>query len=93
MTAGVPHRFATPYVFSGHTATAQLVVPEVAPWSAESPTRHRVVAELFDPSGDLGLRRAADLERQRDIVEHRARGQEIKVLEDHAGGTAARPRR
>ena len=50
-TVAVPHRFATPYLFQGHTASASFELPGVDPWSAESPTRHRVTAELIDPDG------------------------------------------
>ena len=50
-TVDVPHRFATPYLFSGHTATASFELPDIDPWSAESPTRYRVTAELLDPDG------------------------------------------
>jgi beta-galactosidase len=50
-TARIRSRFAVPYVFAGHAATAEFRLPEVTPWSAESPTRYRVVAELLDPHG------------------------------------------
>jgi hypothetical protein len=33
---------------------------------------------------DLGTARAGQFERQRDVVEHRARRQQVEVLEDHA---------
>jgi beta-galactosidase len=49
LTGRVRSRFDRPYVFTGHTATADLRVPDVEAWSAESPTRYRVVAELLDP--------------------------------------------
>ena len=51
VTTSVPHAFATPYRFDGHTAVSEFVLEGVEPWSAESPTRHRVVAELLDPTG------------------------------------------
>ena len=47
----VPHQFATPYIFAGHVATATFEFPGIDPWSAESPTRYRVTAELLDPAG------------------------------------------
>jgi beta-galactosidase len=47
----VPHQHAVPYVFAGHTATATFELPGIEPWSAESPTRYRVVAELLDADG------------------------------------------
>ncbi|NQY57862.1 MAG: DUF4981 domain-containing protein [Ilumatobacteraceae bacterium] len=46
--APVPRRFARPYFFAGHTARTQHAVDGVQPWSAESPTRYRLVAELRD---------------------------------------------
>lgn len=49
--AAVPHRHLTPYAFSGHRATADWHVPEVAPWSAETPHLYRFMAELVDPRG------------------------------------------
>ena len=52
-TVAVPHRFATPYLFSGHTAQASFELAGVDPWSAESPTRYRVTAELVDPDGEV----------------------------------------
>jgi beta-galactosidase len=52
-TVEIPHRFASPYLFAGHTATASFELPGVEPWSAESPTRYRVTAELLDPDGEV----------------------------------------
>ncbi len=49
----VPHAHATPYVFDGFGARATFRVDGVEPWSAESPHRYRVVAELVDPTGDV----------------------------------------
>jgi beta-galactosidase len=51
--AEVPHRFAQPYVFTGHIAESRFELKRVDPWSAESPTRYRVVAELLDPAGTV----------------------------------------
>ncbi|HWM19280.1 MAG TPA: glycoside hydrolase family 2 TIM barrel-domain containing protein [Ilumatobacteraceae bacterium] len=51
VTTTVPHRFAEPYVFRGHVATSRFELAGVDPWSAERPSRSRVVAELLDPSG------------------------------------------
>ncbi|NND75603.1 MAG: DUF4981 domain-containing protein, partial [Ilumatobacter sp.] len=51
--ATVPHGFATPYVFQGHRTVDTFELPGVEPWSAESPTRHRVLSELIDPTGDV----------------------------------------
>ena len=50
-TGPVPHRFETPYVFTGHTVEATWEVPKVDAWSAESPTRYRVLVELLAPDG------------------------------------------
>ncbi len=71
-TSEVPHSFATPYRFAGHRATAQLEVADVDAWSAESPARYRVVAELLDPDGAvvevhhqlIGFRRVEVRDRQ-----------------------------
>ncbi|MEX1105327.1 MAG: glycoside hydrolase family 2 TIM barrel-domain containing protein [Ilumatobacteraceae bacterium] len=52
-TGVVPHRHAAPYVFAGHTVDLRWEVAKVAPWSAESPTRHRVVVELLDADGTI----------------------------------------
>jgi beta-galactosidase len=51
VTAAVPHRFAEPYVFRGHVVSSRFDLAGVDPWSAERPTRYRVVAELLDPDG------------------------------------------
>jgi beta-galactosidase len=53
VTGDVPHSFSTPYLFSGHRATASFEVADVEAWSAESPTRYRVLAELVDPMGSV----------------------------------------
>ena len=53
VTGDVPHSFSTPYLFSGHRATARFEVADVDAWSAESPTRYRVIAELLDPDGSV----------------------------------------
>ena len=50
-TTPVPHAFDVPYLFAGHDATFEFEVPDVDAWSAESPTRYRVLAELLDPAG------------------------------------------
>ena len=51
VTTTVPHNFTTPYLFGGHTAAAEFDLADIEPWSAEQPTRHRVIAELLDPTG------------------------------------------
>ncbi len=53
VTDAVPHSFATPYLFSGHHVDASFDLPDIEPWSAESPTRHRVLVELIDPDGEV----------------------------------------
>ena len=42
----VPHEFAVPYIFSGHTVTAQWSIPAGAPWSAETPNLYEVTCQL-----------------------------------------------
>ncbi len=49
----LPHRFEDPYRFEGHRVSWTWEVPRVGPWSAEKPERHRLVAELVDPSGQV----------------------------------------
>ncbi len=46
--APVPRRHARPYFFTGHTSRTEHAVADAQPWSAESPTRYRLVAELRD---------------------------------------------
>lgn len=52
-TGDVPHAFDVPYVFAGHHVDASWEIPGIAPWSAESPTRHRVVVELLASDGTV----------------------------------------
>ncbi|MGA9275497.1 glycoside hydrolase family 2 TIM barrel-domain containing protein [Ilumatobacter sp.] len=52
-TDTVPHRFLAPMVFTGHHVAAGFDLPKVLPWSAESPTRYRVLVELIDPGGEV----------------------------------------
>ncbi len=49
----VPHVDAMPYVFEGFSARSTFSIAGVDPWSAESPTRYRVIAELIGPTGDI----------------------------------------
>ena len=68
----VPHEFAMPYVFTGHTVTTQWSVPSCAPWSAETPNLYEVTCELFNSGGTMvetsthrvGLRRIEVVDRQ-----------------------------
>ncbi|MDJ0769876.1 MAG: glycoside hydrolase family 2 TIM barrel-domain containing protein [Ilumatobacter sp.] len=61
----VPHVFEAPYVFEGHRVTARWQLRRAEPWTAETPHRYTVTAELVDPSGrvvqteeqHVGLRR------------------------------------
>jgi len=53
VTGMVPHSFSTPYLFSGHHVDARFDLSDVDPWSAESPTRHRVLVELIDSEGNV----------------------------------------
>jgi beta-galactosidase len=40
-----------PYVFRGHDARVTIDVPNILPWSAETPQRYRVMATLVAPDG------------------------------------------
>jgi beta-galactosidase len=68
----VPHQFAQPYVFTGHTVSATWAVPECAPWSAETPNLYSATCELVSPDGTVvetttqrvGLRRVEIADRQ-----------------------------
>ena len=48
----VPRSRAT-YRFGGHTVHLHAEVADIAPWSAESPTRYRLQVALLDPDGNL----------------------------------------
>ncbi|MEY2583742.1 MAG: beta-galactosidase, partial [Ilumatobacteraceae bacterium] len=68
----VPHEFAVPYIFTGHTVTGHWSVPVAASWSAETPNLYEITCELFNPGGTLvetslhrvGLRRVEVADRQ-----------------------------
>lgn len=68
----VPHKFAEPLVFTGHTVRAEWVVPSCAAWSAETPHLYEVTCELMSPDGLLietatqriGLRHVEVVDRQ-----------------------------
>ncbi len=49
----VPRRFALPYLFEGFVTRHEFAVPNVQPWSAESPTRYEVRVELLDADGGV----------------------------------------
>ena len=49
----VPHRYQLAYVFRGYEAAHELIVPNAAAWSAESPSRYRVEIELLDADGTV----------------------------------------
>ncbi len=51
--ASVPHAHSEAYVFTGHDTVATFELDGIEPWSAESPTRYRVVCELLTPTGEL----------------------------------------
>ncbi len=71
-TSAVPHVFAAPLIFTGHTVEAQWTVPSCMAWSAEAPNLYEVTCELFNPDGSLvetsthriGLRRVEVVDRQ-----------------------------
>ena len=48
-----PHRHLQAYLFSGHLATTTVEVPKALPWSAEMPTRYRLVCELLNPDQEV----------------------------------------
>jgi len=47
----IPHAFEVPYLFDGHTATAEWEFGRAKAWSAERPDRYAVTIELLDPKG------------------------------------------
>jgi beta-galactosidase len=51
VSSEVPHRFLAPMQFTGHDAEASFDFADIEPWSAETPNRYRVLAELLDPNG------------------------------------------
>ncbi|MEN9506529.1 MAG: hypothetical protein RI958_2455 [Actinomycetota bacterium] len=53
VTTKVPHRHASPYLFTGHHVDVAYEFASIEPWSAESPTRYRVRAELVAPDGSV----------------------------------------
>ena len=71
-TGAVPHQFARPYRFTGHTVTVTWSVPRCRPWSAERPDRYEVTCELVSPDGQVietvsqrvGIRRVEVRDRQ-----------------------------
>ena len=68
----VPHEHARPYGFTGFEVTAHWDVASAEAWSAETPRRYSVTAELVDPSGlvahvetqHVGIRRVEVRDRQ-----------------------------
>jgi beta-galactosidase len=73
-TSSVPHQFDQPYLFAGHTATVEWHGLGVDPWSAESPSRYRVVAEVIDPLGAVSeVHRQLVGFRSIDVVDKRFR--------------------
>jgi beta-galactosidase len=72
VTGLVPHEFAKPYVFVGHSVMATWSVASCAPWSAEAPNLYSVTCELLSPEGEIaetttqrvGLRRVETANRQ-----------------------------
>jgi len=49
----IPHGFDVPYIFEGHTVTAEWEFGRAKPWSAERPDRYTVTIELLDPKGKV----------------------------------------
>lgn len=52
-TNEIAHKFWEMYIFTGHVAESTFAYKTVDAWSAESPTRYRVIAELVDPAGHV----------------------------------------
>jgi beta-galactosidase len=52
LTRSVASQYRQSYAFDGYAGSVSLTLPEVAAWSAETPTRYRVVTELLDAGGD-----------------------------------------
>jgi len=46
-------QWAQSYAFKAYAATLQIELPETQAWSAERPTRYRLVTELIDPDGQI----------------------------------------
>ena len=71
-TGPVPHAFAVPYVFVGHTVSAEWSISSAAAWSAEDPNLYEVTCELINSGGSLvetsthrvGLRRVEVVDRR-----------------------------
>ncbi len=49
----LPHQHRRPYQFRGFQVTARWEFDRAEPWSAESPQRYTVTAELVNPSGNM----------------------------------------
>jgi beta-galactosidase len=68
----VPHRFARPYLFTGHEVRHEWTVPRCRAWSAERPDLYTVTCTLVSPDGEavdevrtrLGIRRVEVRDRQ-----------------------------
>jgi beta-galactosidase len=52
-TLKVPHAYYLPMRFFGHRVDATFMLADIEPWSAEMPTRYRVICELIDPDGQV----------------------------------------
>jgi beta-galactosidase len=52
-TVTVPYAYEQAYVFTGHHVEMRWDVPDVRAWSAESPSRYRVVVELLRADGEV----------------------------------------
>lgn len=52
LTKSVASQYRQSYTFDGYAGTVTLEVPEVAAWSAEVPSRYRLITELLDPDGN-----------------------------------------
>lgn len=46
-------QWAQSYAFQSYSATLDLTLEHASPWSAETPTRYRLLTELIDPDGEV----------------------------------------
>lgn len=46
-------QWAQSYSFKSYAATLNLSIPNALPWSAEQPSRYRLITELIDPDGEV----------------------------------------
>ena len=74
----------------GQCRRAASARPTSWPDTRRASRRPDEVEQRLDLARALGLRHAGDLQRQRDVLEHRLRGQQVEMLEHHAGAPPQR---